>query len=213
MDTSEATPAERARLKKLGKEAAREVRRRQKSAGGDGAGKRSSVPRPASRSFARRLRRIGLIALLSAIAIGILYPPFLIPVRGPTTSRFFIRNAPDSNQLFDFENHTGIDIAAPVGTRVMASRSGRVVAVGRDPDYGIYVDVRHPLGWRTRYAHLARASVREGQWVWRRGTIGEVGMTGRTTGPHLHFEIRIGNTPVPPGLFLLLHGIRRAITG
>ena len=212
MDQQTPTPQERAKLRKLSREAAREFRRRDKRREDMPDGARVASPSP-SRGFLVRVRRIGLVAIGAAVLIAIVYPPFLIPVRGPTTSRFFIRNAPDSDRLFDFEHHTGIDIGAPSGTRVMASRSGRVVATGSDPDYGIYVDVRHPLGWRTRYAHLSAASVHEGQWIWRRGTIGSVGMTGRTTGPHLHFEIRVGNRPVPPGLFLLFHGIRRSITG
>ena len=213
MDHETPTPQERAKLRKLSREAAREFRRRDRKSRENATAGNEAPSRSPSHSFLVRIRRIGLIGVGAVLILAIVYPPFLIPVRGPTTSRFFIRNAPDSDRLFDFEHHTGIDIGAPIGTRVMASRSGRVVATGSDPDYGIYVDVRHPLGWRTRYAHLSVASVREGQWIWRRRTIGTVGMTGRTTGPHLHFEIRVGNRPVPPGLFLLFHGIRRSITG
>ena len=209
-------------LNRLEREAAKEVKVRARRAaklarltgpkrepchGGD-AGETS-----ASRSFRQRIRRIGIITILAVIALGVLYPPFLIPVRGTTTSGFFIRNAPDSTRLFDFEHHSGLDIAAPIGTRVMASRSGRVIAVGNDPDYGTFVDVRHPLGSVTRYAHLSSATVSVRRWVWRRGSVGAVGMTGRTTGPHLHFEVRLGSRPLPPNVFLFFHALRRAITG
>jgi murein DD-endopeptidase MepM/ murein hydrolase activator NlpD len=134
-------------------------------------------------------------------------------VDGATSSRFFIRNAPDSPRLFAFEHHTGLDIAAATGTRVGASRSGRVIATGTDASYGRFVDVRHLFGWVTRYAHLSSISVREGRFVVRGGKLGEVGMTGRATGPHLHFEVRIVGRAIPPGVLLVFHGIRRALIG
>jgi murein DD-endopeptidase MepM/ murein hydrolase activator NlpD len=215
------TKEERATLKRLERVAAKEVRRREKersalarAAGtaGDGVAEMVAPPKQSGRLLVR-IRRLGLITVLAICALGVCYPPFLIPVRGTTTSRFFIRTAPDSTLPFQFERHTGLDIAAPTGTRVTAARSGRVVTVASHPDYGNYIDIRHPLGWVTRYAHLSATVVAEGQWVWRRVRIGEVGMTGRATGPHLHFEVRVANHPIPPGLVLVFHQMRRAITG
>ena len=140
-----------------------------------------------------------------------IYPPFLIPVEGAVTSRFFLRTNPESSFLFDVEHHRGIDFGAESGTPVRAARSGRVVSVEDHPTYGLMVEVRHPLGLHTRYAHLSATSIREGQWVWRRRRIGAVGMTGRATGPHLHFEITAGDRSLPPGFFLLFHSLRRAM--
>jgi murein DD-endopeptidase MepM/ murein hydrolase activator NlpD len=221
-DADRATRAERATLNRLAREAAKEVKRRNREAttarrrGGGSTGSTTEI-RPGGRTTRSRLtiriRRVSIITIGSVLLLCVLFPPFLIPVHGTTTSRFFLRNAPDSNRLFDFETHHGIDIAAPIGTPVIASRSGRVINVGTSGDYGTYIDIRHPLGVVTRYAHLSRTNVSEGQWVWRRKTIGAVGMTGRTTGPHLHFEVRLGNRPLPPGVFLFFHGIRRLITG
>ncbi|MFW5849744.1 MAG: M23 family metallopeptidase [Spirochaetota bacterium] len=199
----DATQDERRRLRLLEREAGRELRRREATASG----------RVGSRpgSLRRRFRRVTLLASAALIVRFTLVPPFLIPVDGVTSSRFFIRNAPDSERLFDFEHHTGLDIAAPVGTRVGATRSGRVIGVGSDPRYGRYVDLRHLFGWTTRYAHLSRTSVREGRIVFRGAKVGEVGMTGRATGPHLHFEIMAAGRPLPPGMLLVFHGVRRTI--
>ncbi len=194
------------RLRALEKDAKRELRRR------DGqARKEERATRRESGKPGRRLRR-GLIVGLGAFLLFLfVLPPFLIPVDGRITSRFFIRNAPDSPRLFDFEQHTGLDFAAITGTPVIASRSGRVVRTVRDPRYGNFVDIRHPLGWVTRYAHLSRITVREGDWVFRRRRIGEVGATGRATGPHLHFELRINGRAYPPGWVLVFHRIRWGI--
>ncbi|TFH04358.1 MAG: M23 family metallopeptidase [Spirochaetales bacterium] len=206
------SPEEQKTLNRLGKAAAREVRRR---------GNRPARLDPETAgatvdgrmTIAARLRRISLVGLALAVSLTLAFPPFLIPLDGVTTSRFFVRNAPDSGRLFDYEHHTGVDIAGAVGARVRASRSGRVVTVGADADYGIYVDIRHVFGLVTRYAHLSRATVTQGRWIWRRMKIGEVGMTGRATGPHLHFEVRLGGRAFPPGMVLVFHNVRRMIFG
>jgi murein DD-endopeptidase MepM/ murein hydrolase activator NlpD len=156
------------------------------------------------------LTRTGLVAA-GFVILGVAVPPFLVPVEGPVTSRFFFRSVPESIFLFDIEHHRGIDFGAPLGTPARAARSGRVVSSSEDPAYGLVVDIRHPLGVVTRYAHLSTVDVREGQWVWRRFRVGRVGMTGRATGPHLHFEIRIGDRSVPPGALLFFARVRQAI--
>lgn len=209
------TKDEQRRLRRLEREARREARRRRVAAGPEQepAAARRAGRTDRTRGLRRRFLRATAIGVAALLGVSILVPPFLIPVDGTTTSRFFIRNAPDSPRLFDFEHHTGLDIGAPVGTRVGATRSGRVIATGSDPSYGRYVDVRHLFGWVTRYAHLSRVSVREGRFVLRGAKVGEVGTTGRVTGPHLHFELRIAGRAYPPGLFLVFHGIRRSIFG
>jgi murein DD-endopeptidase MepM/ murein hydrolase activator NlpD len=219
-ETIEATSGERRRFRRLEREARREARRRERearqrertaTASPAGTPTAPGTPSAAGRRLRCRFLRATAVGVAALLLVSILIPPFLIPVAGVTSSRFFIRNAPDSPRLFDFEHHTGLDIAAPTGTRVGASRSGRVVATGDDPAYGLYVDVRHLFGWVTRYAHLSRIDVREGRLVLRGAKVGEVGATGRVTGPHLHFELRIAGRAYPPGVFLLFHRLRRSI--
>jgi murein DD-endopeptidase MepM/ murein hydrolase activator NlpD len=210
------TRQEATRLRQLERKAKREARRRAKLARrGDRAlphgvttGGASEQPRG---RLARRLRRGGLVGLSGVLILLFIVPPFLIPVDGEISSRFFIRNAPDSPRLFDYEQHTGLDFAAETGAPVIAARCGRVIEAGRDDRYGLYVDIRHALGWVTRYAHLSRIVVDEEDFVWRRRRIGAVGATGRVTGPHLHFEIRIAGRAWPPGWFLIFHRIRWGI--
>lgn len=98
--------------------------------------------------------------------------------------------------------HQGIDIAAPIGTVVMASASGVVTATGYDGGYGNYVEILHPNGLRTFYAHLSRIEVRRGHQVGSGDTIGRVGNTGYSTGPHLHFEVRRGATKLNPARYI-----------
>jgi murein DD-endopeptidase MepM/ murein hydrolase activator NlpD len=94
--------------------------------------------------------------------------------------------------------HSGIDFSAPIGTAILASGNGKVTKVSRDPAYGIYIEIEHADGFASKYAHARNSSVKEGQTVIRGQKIGEVGSTGRSTSPHLHYEIsRNGNTINP----------------
>jgi murein DD-endopeptidase MepM/ murein hydrolase activator NlpD len=94
--------------------------------------------------------------------------------------------------------HYGQDIAARYGSPVKSARSGVVIGNGWYGGYGKYLDVRHEGGIVTRYAHLSAANVRVGQGVNRGQLIGKVGTSGWTTGPHLHFEVRVNGRPVDP---------------
>jgi peptidoglycan hydrolase-like protein with peptidoglycan-binding domain len=95
--------------------------------------------------------------------------------------------------------HTGLDYPAGYGSRVGAAGRGRVVFAGwNSGGYGNLVVIRHRLGFESWYAHLATIAVRPGQWVVGGNTIGYVGSTGRSTGPHLHFEVRRFGTPIDP---------------
>lgn len=88
-------------------------------------------------------------------------------------------------------HHNGVDLAAEMGAEIVASDEGEVVFAGYDgPGFGNLIEIRHPDGWSTLYAHLDRTSVQRGQIVRQGERIGCVGSTGRSTGPHLHFEIR-----------------------
>jgi murein DD-endopeptidase MepM/ murein hydrolase activator NlpD len=94
--------------------------------------------------------------------------------------------------------HAGVDLAAPTGTPIIASRGGTVTFVGWMSGYGQTVMVYHGGGVATLYAHLSAFSVSEGSYIAQGGRLGSVGMTGTATGPHLHFEVRISGVPQNP---------------
>ena len=100
--------------------------------------------------------------------------------------------------------HTGVDIIAPPGTPIMAAAGGVVSAVEFHADYGNIVDIDHDNGLTSRYAHLLKSSVKVGDVVMKGQLIAQVGTTGRTTGPHLHFEVREKGVPLNPNKFFAL---------
>ncbi len=129
------------------------------------------------------------------IQIAALKVPFVWPVRGPISSRFGKRYLRGRGKHF----HEGLDIAAPKGTPVKAARSGHVVyATNRIGGYGNMVIVQHQDSLSTVYAHLTKMLVKKGQYVARGQKVGTVGRTGRSTGHHLHFEVRAARRPVDP---------------
>jgi murein DD-endopeptidase MepM/ murein hydrolase activator NlpD len=118
-----------------------------------------------------------------------------LPVRAPLSSHFGWRSDPfDGAARF----HRGVDIAAAYGREVPAAGSGQVLFAGEDGGYGNTVVIEHADGVRTRYAHLSSLQVAAGQQVSGGATIGRVGTTGRSTGPHLHFEVLQDGRPVDP---------------
>lgn len=99
--------------------------------------------------------------------------------------------------------HKGVDMAAPAGTSVFVASEGEVVNTGYDAGgYGRFIEVRHPNGMSTLYAHLSRIDVARGDRLGEGERIGLVGSTGRSTGPHLHFEVRRNDAQVNPTLVL-----------
>lgn len=121
---------------------------------------------------------------------------FLYPTRGRLTSPFGYRNDPFTGVR---SMHYGIDLAAPLGTDIISTMSGTVIAVGDRPSgYGKYVVIRHNHGFQSLYGHLSRISVRKGQYIYQGQKIGEMGNSGRSTGPHLHFALYRNNVPVNP---------------
>jgi murein DD-endopeptidase MepM/ murein hydrolase activator NlpD len=96
------------------------------------------------------------------------------------------------------ETHPGVDVAVPQGTPIRASGGGTVEAAGADPDYGLFVLLRHPDGFQTMYGHASRLVVREGDAVAAGQVIALSGNTGRSTAPHLHFEVRRDGRPLDP---------------
>lgn len=158
-------------------------------------------------------RALAVLALAFALTTAL--PPFAWPIRGRVTSALFLRHKPDSNRLLAFEIHRGLDIAAAAGTPVHATAPGIVTEAGSSPDLGNYVRVRHPFGVVSTYGHLSRIDVAKGRLILFRGasSLGAVGSTGRSTGPHLHFALQAGKLLLPPRAALFFHSLRRAIIG
>lgn len=125
--------------------------------------------------------------------------PSIWPVDGRLLGGFGSRTDPFSGEG---AYHTGVDISAPSGTSVHATADGRVEFSGFANGYGRLVIVSHGGGYETYYAHLSATNVTEGQEIRRGEIVGAVGSTGRSTGPHLHYEVRIGSNPVNPYRFL-----------
>ncbi len=125
---------------------------------------------------------------------------FISPViKGKRTSDFGMRKDPIQH---DKRFHSGIDIACPVGTRIRAARNGKVIFTGYRGGYGKLVIISHSRNYYTYYGHLSKILVKKGANVTSGHIIAISGNTGRTTGPHLHFEVRKHKKPVDPGLLL-----------
>jgi len=127
--------------------------------------------------------------------------PSIWPVSGAVTSGFGWRNSPwgDGNEL-----HPGIDIAAGMGTPVVATADGEVVKSGWSGGYGNIVQINHGNGIETIYGHNSQIAVSVGQSVRKGQVISYAGSTGKSTGPHVHYEVRINGTAVDPIKFLVL---------
>lgn len=126
--------------------------------------------------------------------------PNIKPSRGWFTSRFGYRVDPFTGRP---EMHAGLDIAAPPGTPVYAPADGIISYVGYEGGYGKIVSIDHGYGVVTRFAHNSRVFVEQGQKVSRRDVISAIGTTGRSSGPHVHYEVRINGVPVDPENYVL----------
>jgi Membrane proteins related to metalloendopeptidases len=125
--------------------------------------------------------------------------PSILPAMGAVSSPF---SRSRHHPIYHVTRpHGGIDIAAPSGTPVIAPAAGIVAAVAEQGGYGLMIEVDHGRGVVTRYGHLSRARVGVGQLVTRGQLIANVGSSGLSTGPHLHYEIRLGGAVVDPLLF------------
>jgi murein DD-endopeptidase MepM/ murein hydrolase activator NlpD len=130
--------------------------------------------------------------------------PSLKPVAdGWFSSNFGYRIDPFSGQN---AFHEGIDFPAEIGTAIVAAASGKVVAAELHAQYGRMVEIDHGNGLITRYAHASQLNVKAGDLVVRGQRIATVGTTGRSTGPHLHFEVRLHGVPQNPARFLQASG-------
>ena len=127
-------------------------------------------------------------------------PQISIPSRMPLesarlTSDYGMRNHP---VIGGRRNHKGVDLAAPTGTPVYATADGIIGRADWFSSYGLYVEIAHGADLETRYAHMSKLAVAAGERVKKGDIIGYVGSTGRSTGPHLHYEVRIDGVAVNP---------------
>lgn len=121
------------------------------------------------------------------------------PVPGPVTSSYGSRKDP-VNKKAGF--HSGVDFRGKRGSEVMTTADGVVLKAGRNGSYGLFVQIGHGNGYSTCFAHLKKFTVKKGERVSRGQTIGLVGSSGRSTGPHLHYELRYNNKTINPEKFL-----------
>ena len=127
------------------------------------------------------------------------HTPYMWPLRGPIGSPFGGRLDPFTG---DAETHVGLDIIGLYGAAVRAPADGQVIFANRKSDYGNLIILDHGNGLTTRYGHLSHFNVHSNQWVHKGDIIGSVGISGRTTAPHLHYEVRQNDRPVNPKNYL-----------
>jgi murein DD-endopeptidase MepM/ murein hydrolase activator NlpD len=158
--------------------------------------------RPLDDPFARQVHRIRVSEReVDALEQRIATVPVRRPMAGATdvTSPFGVRMDPFLRQL---ALHTGVDFRGEPGDTVRAAAAGRVVQAERNGGYGLMVEIEHGNAIVTRYAHLSGLAVTAGAVVKAGSIIGRVGSSGRSTGPHLHYEVRVDGEPVDPQKFL-----------
>lgn len=149
-------------------------------------------------AVAGRLR--GLSLLLADEERRMASTPSRRPSKGYMSSAFGMRVDPFTGLP---QRHAGLDFVAPFGSEVRATGDGTVRVAAPRGAYGLIVEIDHGQGLTTRYAHLSKAHVRAGQKIRRGVAIGEVGNSGRSTGPHLHYEVRLHGVPRDPRAFIL----------
>ncbi|MCB0361739.1 MAG: M23 family metallopeptidase, partial [Bdellovibrionales bacterium] len=150
-----------------------------------------------------QLRELGVLQLWESLSERqslLNATPSIKPSAGWFTSRFGYRIDPFTGKPV---MHAGLDIAGPPGTPVVAPADGVVSFVGYESGYGKLVSIDHGYGVVTRFAHNSQIFVEPGQKVKRRDTISAIGSTGRSSGPHCHYEVRVHGVPVDPINYIL----------
>ncbi len=167
---------------------------------GDDAGTGTS-PRSAAPDQGKRVASLMTdLERMSLMRVAIERLPFGVPTKGAQrTSGFGRRRDPLRRS---YRMHNGVDYAAPTGTPIYGTADGVVTFSGRQSGYGIVVKIRHAFGFETVYAHLNKSRGKVGQRVERGQRIADMGSTGRSTGSHLHYEVRIDGVPVNPSKFI-----------
>jgi murein DD-endopeptidase MepM/ murein hydrolase activator NlpD len=126
--------------------------------------------------------------------------PSIWPAKGWISSHFGNRISPFTNQK---EFHSGLDISARTGSPIIAPADGVVDSIGSTYGFGKMIIIKHGYGYKTKYAHLSKYLVKKGERVKRGQQIALMGTTGRTTGPHLHYEVHVNGVPVNPTRYIL----------
>ena len=139
---------------------------------------------------------------LSKILYKVAYTPMGYPHFGEITSGFGVRENPFTGE--NTETHKGLDIKGATGNLVKSTASGKVLFAGRRGGYGNCIVIDHQNGFQTYYGHLSKILVKVGQDISVGEKIGKIGSTGRSTGPHLHYEIHKNGKPISPRAFLTL---------
>jgi murein DD-endopeptidase MepM/ murein hydrolase activator NlpD len=161
---------------------------------------RNDIERLGSEAMSREESLSELEKLLLRKKEILVHTPSIWPIQGWVTSGFGFRNSPFTGLI---QMHEGLDISNQVGTPVIAPADGIISDIGNDLALGKLLVISHGFGMITRYAHLNKVLVRIGQKVKRGEKIAEIGMSGKTTGPHLHYEVRLDGVPVNPMRYIL----------
>mgnify|MGYP003503320585 FL=1 len=161
---------------------------------------KSDVERLQSEAMSREDSLSELEKLLQVKREMLAHTPSVWPVQGWVTSGFGYRTNPFTGLT---QMHEGLDISNRMGTPVIAPSNGIVSDVGNDNAVGKVIVIFHGFGMTSRYGHLSKVLVKTGQRVKRGDKIAEVGMTGKTTGPHLHYEVKINGIPINPARYIL----------
>ena len=152
-----------------------------------------SNPTPFMGNFSENTRQ--LLQNIQLVPVG-------VPHNGQLNSRFGVRNNPFGGS--GGEEHKGLDFKGAIGEPVRTTAGGEVVQAGVANGYGNAVKIKHGFNYETLYGHLSAVGVKVGQRVNAGDEIGKLGNTGRSTGPHLHYEVRLSGVPVDPERFLSL---------
>ena len=161
---------------------------------------KTDVERLQSEAISQELSLSELERSLQANKEILIHTPSIWPALGWVTSGFGFRMNPFTGLT---QMHEGIDISNRVGTLIVAPAEGIISDVGNDLVHGRIVVISHGFGMTSRYSHLSKVLVKTGQKVKRGDKVAEVGMTGKTTGPHLHYEVRLNGIPVNPMRYIL----------
>jgi len=161
---------------------------------------KADVDRLKSEAVSREESLSELEKLLQTKKEMLIHTPSIWPVHGWVTSGFGFRTNPFTGLT---QMHEGLDISNRIGTPVIAPADGIVSATGKDLSYGMVVVISHGFGITSRFNHLSKILVGAGQKVKRGDVIAEVGTTGKSTGPHLHYEVRVDGIPVNPARYIL----------